>query len=77
MKNYEKNRESITKIIPKMRKLKNESMLIIKICLMKIEVEKDYRRYYYHKVKKLLDHLINRVEESDNVSLIFLNISKL
>ena len=74
MKNYEKNRESITKIIPKMRKLKNESMLIIKICLMKIEVEKDYRRYYYHKVKKLLDHLINRVEESDNVSLIFLNI---
>ena len=76
MKNYEKNRESITKIIPKMRKLKNESMLIIKIkiCLMKIEVEKDYRRYYYHKVKKLLDHLINRVEESDNASLIFLNI---
>ena len=71
IKKYEKNRESITKIIPKMRKLKNESMLIIKICLMKIEVEKDYRRYYYHKVKKLLDHLINRVEESDNVSLIF------
>ena len=28
-------------------------------------------RNYYYKVKKLLDHLINRVEESDNVSLIF------
>ena len=42
MTNYEKNRDSITKIIPKMRKLKNESMLIIKIkiCLMNIEVEK-------------------------------------
>ena len=28
-------------------------------------------RNYYYKVKTLLDHLINRVEESDNVSLIF------
>ena len=36
--------------------------------------KKDYMRNYYYKVKTLLDHLINRVEESDNVSLIFWNI---
>ena len=40
-----------------------------KICYMKIEKEqKQYMRSYYYKRKNLLNHLINCVEESENVS---------
>ena len=36
---------------------------------MKIEKEKKYMKRYYYKRKNLLNHLINRVEELENVSL--------
>ena len=36
---------------------------------MKIEKEKNYMENYYYKIKNLLNHFINRVEELENVSL--------
>ena len=60
----------IIEIFLEMRKLKKEIMLKLetKICQMKIEKKKEYMRNYYCK-KKLLNHLINRVEELESASL--------
>lgn len=54
-----------------MRKLKKLSLkLEIKNCQMKIEKEKkEYVRYYYYTKPKLLNHLINRIENLENFSL--------
>ena len=41
------------------------------------ERKKSYMRNYYYKRKNLLNHLINHVEELENVIVIFLNILKL
>ena len=51
-----------------MRKLKKKRIIItleIKICLLKIE--KEYTSYYNRKI--FLNHLINRIEELENLNL--------
>ena len=53
-----------------MRKLKKEIMLTIEINMSDRDRErkKEYMRNYYY-MKKKLNHLINRLEELENVSL--------
>ena len=69
--NYKKDCENIKEIFLKMKKKKKIIQAIeIKISDEVSERKKEYVRNYYYKSKNLLNHLINCVEELENVSLI-------
>ena len=72
MKNYKKHRESIIAIFQTKKKLKKANYANIKNKNMSHgdrEIRKTYLRQYYYKRKSLLNQLVNRVEELENVCL--------
>ena len=63
-KNYKNDRESILEVFLKMKKLKKRNYMKNKNMLgTGREGKKEYTKNYYYKRKKLLNHLINSVEE--------------
>ena len=71
-KNWKKDHVSVIEIFLKIRILNKEIMVILKTKNMSYgdgERKEEHMKSYYNKRKNLLNHLINRVEELQKVSL--------